>query len=477
MLFGSRTMRTSFRHARSDERGMMLVEILVSAVSLVGMGLATFAVIDKAGSTSGMNRARAVATSLAQNDQEQMRQMPYQQLLARSQSERQIQVDGRTYNVTSTLALIDDSVGTSDCSSTSKSAKYLKLTSAVTSPGSDLDVPVVLETLRAPTLGTAGFGSVAIRLSDGTGAGTVGIPVIAGPSVGSTNSVGCAFVDDVPEGTVAVSWAKAGYVNENGLTSISGTVAVRTDSTATVTGSYDLAGTADIAFTNRRIADPATIVAADRASWLTSSAVNQGITSVPVGKRRFTAPAVQTTMTNDALFPFSNDYGFYAGNCDGNNPEVYLDGSGVSKRVVAAGTVGVAVELPTIGITVRSGASMRSGYRVYASPNTTPIAPSPASTMEDCTESITRAGVGAGTNAGPVPAATDATGKTKLDLPHGIWNICIDNNNAGSPRRYIKRFNSTPVGTPAPLAPSLISGQLALDLDLNTVSLTTALCT
>lgn len=157
MGFGFRHLRRTSAHARQDERGMMLVEILVSAVSLVGMGLATFALLDQAGQASGMNRARSVATALAQNDQDSMRQLPYQQLLTRNQSPRQVTVDGRKYTVTSTLLLVDDNVGSSDCSSTSKSAKYLKLTSAVSSPGSDLAIPVVLETLRAPTLGSAGL--------------------------------------------------------------------------------------------------------------------------------------------------------------------------------------------------------------------------------------------------------------------------------------------------------------------------------
>lgn len=451
---------------------MMLVEILVSAVSLVGMGLATFALLDQAGQASGMNRARSVATSLAQSDQDRMRQMPYQQLLVRSQDPRELTVEGRTYVVVSQVELVDDTVGTSDCSATSKSAKYVKMTTSVSSPNSDLSVPVVLETMRAPTLGGGTLGSVAVRLANGEGDGVLGVPVVAGPVGGSTNELGCAFLDEIPEGTVAVSWSKAGYVNENGLESITGTVAIRTDSTAVVTGNYDVAGTATVSLTNRRIADPATIVAGDRASWKSVTAVNQGITSVPVGERRFTQSSPQDTFSIASLFPFSNDYGFYAGSCDGNNPELYLDGAGVAKRVPAGANAAVAVDLPGIDVTVRSGSTMRSGYRVYATPNTTAIAPNPASTMEDCTEGLRRSGG----SEGPLPPATAANGKTTVALPYGIWNVCIDNNNAGTPRRFIVRYNNTPLTTPSPLAPGLIAGQRAIDLDLNSVSLTSSLC-
>jgi hypothetical protein len=472
MVHGVRKLWNDLTAARSDERGMMLVEVVVSAVSLVGMGLATFALLDQAGETSGMNRARSVATSLAQNDQDQMRQMPYQRLLARSQDPRELTVDGRKYLVTSKVEMVDDSVGTSDCSATSKSAKYVKMTSSVSSPGSALEVPVVLETMRAPTIGGGTLGSVAVRLSNGEGDGVLGVPVIAGPVGGSTNNLGCAFLDDVPEGTVTVSWSKAGYVNENGLTNVVGTVAVRTDSTAVVTGNYDVAGSATVSLTNKRITDPGTITAGDRASWKSVTAVNQGITSVPVGERRFAQATTQDTHTLAALYPFSNDYGFYAGGCDGNNPEVYLDGSGVAKRVLAGANAAVAVDLPAIGVTVRSGSTMRSGYRVYATPNTTAISPNPASTMEECTEGLRRSG---GSD-GPLPPATASTGKTTVALPYGIWNVCIDNNNSGTPRRFIVRYNNTPLTTPSPLAPGLIAGQRAIDLDLNTVSLTSSLC-
>lgn len=471
MVSGARQLLDLLRSARSDDRGMMLVEVIVSTVTMIGMGLATAAVVDVAGSTSGINRARAVSALLAKSDQDQMRQLPYEQLLTRSADPRQVTVDERTYTVTSTLELVDDNIGTSDCSSTSRAAKYLKMTSTVAAQGSDLQ-PVVLETMRAPTLGNAELGSVAVRLTSGAGAGTVGVPVIAGPSSGATNTLGCAFVEDVPEGTVAVSWSKPGYVNENGLTDVTGSVAVRADLTATVTGNYDVAGQADVAFTDHRIADPSTIIAADRVSWRSVSAVNQGITSVPVGERRFALATPGTTMTADALFPFENDYGFYAGSCDGNNPEVYVDGSGVAQRITPGTTSGVAVDLTKISVTVRAGATPRSGYGVYAAPNTTAISPNPASTMEGCTEAITR---GAG-SAGSVPAPTSATGTTTLTLPYGIWNVCIDNANPGSPRKYIGRFNNTPSGTPSPLAPTLISGQRAVNLDWNAVSTSSGLC-
>lgn len=466
------------RDVARDDDGVMLVEILVSAVSLVGMGLATFAVIDQASQASGTNRARAVATQLAQADLDQMRQMPYQELLDRSQAMREMTIDGRKYQVTSKLEFVDDSVGTSDCSSTSKSAKYLKLSSSVTSTGSSLSVPVVMETMRAPTLGTAGMGSVAIRLTTGAGGGTVGIPVIAGPNAASTNTNGCAFVDDVPESTdVTVSWNKAGYVNENGLTAVTANVAVRTDTTAVVTGNYDLAGSAVVNFTNKRIANPASITSGDRASWKTSSAVNQGITSVPVGKRRFTNASVANTMNQGTLFPFANDYGFYAGNCDGNNPELYKEATGVAGRINPGTATTVAVDLPAIAVTVRQGTTKRSGYRVYATPNTDPVSPEPNTTMEGCTERITRAGVTAGTNAGPVPAATDSNGLTSIPLPYGVWNICIDNNTSGSSaRRYAVIFKNTPIGTDTPLNPTLVSGARAIDLNISTATATSSLC-
>lgn len=443
----------------ADDRGLMLVEVLVSAVSLVGLGMATFSVLDSAQEATAKNRARSVAVVLAQSDQDQMRQLPYQELLSRSQAVRDVVVDGRHYEVVSSLALVDDTVGTSDCSSTSKSAKYLRMVSEVTSVGSGLKVPVRLETLRAPSMSQNGKGSAAVRLARADGSGVAGVPVVAAGTAGATNDLGCAFFDDLPAGQVPVTWSQVGYVDENGLTTLSSQVAVSADSTSIVTGNYDLAGQATVYFTDHRMSDPGTIGPADRASWSSVTLVNEGITSVPVGKRQFTRPTPGTDVQAPDLFPFTSDYGYFAGSCDGNNPETYVDGSGVAGRVNPGQSVSAIVELPAIAITVRTGWTGQSGYYVYGYPNTSPIGANPASTMADCSERIARTGV----TAAPAPV-TASNGKTTIDLPYGIWKLCIEKPGTGRSYTY-NTFSNTPDGTPSPLAPTKISGQRAIDLN------------
>ena len=66
--------------AVSDERGIMLVEVLVSAVVLIMLALSSMAVIDRAGEVSAANRARSVSTALAQKDQDFVRQMPWSKI-------------------------------------------------------------------------------------------------------------------------------------------------------------------------------------------------------------------------------------------------------------------------------------------------------------------------------------------------------------------------------------------------------------
>lgn len=438
---------------------MMLVEVLVSAVSLVGLGMATFSVLDTAQQATGMNRARSVATSLAQNDQDQMRQLPYQQVLARAQTPRDLVVEGRHYTVVSTLSLVDDTVGTSDCSSTSKSAKYLRMVSEVSSPGSGLKVPVKLETLRAPNLSQNGMGSAAVRLARADGSGVAGVPVVAGGNAGATNDLGCAFFDNLPAGSVPVTWSRVGYVDENGLTTISSSLAVSADSTSVATGNYDVAGDATIYFTDHRMTDPGTIAPADRAIWSSATIVNEGITSVPVGKRQFTLATPGDRLQAPNLFPFTSDYGFFAGICDGNNPETYVDNTGFAARVNPGQSISSIVELPAIGVTVRTGSTGQSGYNVYAYPNTSPIGANPASTMGDCTEKISRTG----TSSAPAPQ-TVTGGKTAVDLPYGIWRICAEKPGTGKSYSYAA-FHNTPDGTPSPLAPTKLSGQRAIDLN------------
>ena len=76
----SRTLRS--------ESGFALIEVIVAAAVLAIVALAVLSGIDAASSTSAREKARAVAASLAEQDQERLRAMTYEQI--RQEAERAI---------------------------------------------------------------------------------------------------------------------------------------------------------------------------------------------------------------------------------------------------------------------------------------------------------------------------------------------------------------------------------------------------
>ena len=83
MTWGSRTLRLLVRAcARStrEQRGFALVEVMVAAGLLAIVAVGVFAGIDGPAATSAGNRAKSVAASLAEQDQERMRAMKFTDL-------------------------------------------------------------------------------------------------------------------------------------------------------------------------------------------------------------------------------------------------------------------------------------------------------------------------------------------------------------------------------------------------------------
>src|SRR3954469_10732743 len=89
------------RTPRSED-GFALIEVIVSAAVLALVALAVLSGIDASAGSSAREKARAVAASLAEQDQETMRAMNVDQLIAvNGTAPRSVPVDGITYTVTS----------------------------------------------------------------------------------------------------------------------------------------------------------------------------------------------------------------------------------------------------------------------------------------------------------------------------------------------------------------------------------------
>src|SRR4051794_35287774 len=124
------------RTPRSED-GFALIEVIVSAAVLALVALAVLSGIDASAGSSAREKARAVASSLAEQDQERMRSMNVDQLLAIPAINKGVQtipIDGVAYTVTSNAEWItDDQGGTPACGNSSNRSEYMHITTTVTS--------------------------------------------------------------------------------------------------------------------------------------------------------------------------------------------------------------------------------------------------------------------------------------------------------------------------------------------------------
>jgi len=175
-----------------DESGMGLIEVMVSAVLTVVIALAIFSSLDNASATSGLNRSRAIAAGLAQQDLERMRSLKVAQLSGLSATAPAV-VDGVTYQVSSSSEWVSDASGApaEGCSAADGRADYLKITSSVTWPVMQGRNPVSVSSLVAPPNGSFGptQGSLLVRINDRNGAGSPSLAVnVSGPSTSADPS-------------------------------------------------------------------------------------------------------------------------------------------------------------------------------------------------------------------------------------------------------------------------------------------------
>src|SRR3954466_10655910 len=111
-------MKLSMAKSRSSsESGFAMIEVIVSAMVLAIVALAVLSGIDGAQGSSAREKARAVAGSLAEADQERLRSLSVDGLIAVSgEPALTTTVDGATYTTKSEAAWVnDDTGGTPSC--------------------------------------------------------------------------------------------------------------------------------------------------------------------------------------------------------------------------------------------------------------------------------------------------------------------------------------------------------------------------
>jgi len=383
---------TRARHSVASQEGFALMEVIVSAAVLVIVVLGVLAGLDAATSTAGANKARTVAATLAEKDQERLRGMRVPDIDKMNLQPYDVKVGPVTYHVESKAVWVVDASGQElGCTLNKDQASYMRITSTVTSPITGNKVkPVVISSIVAPQVGASSSGSLAVQVKGASGQPIPGVSVAAvGPkSVDpeTTNDLGCAVFGELTAGTYGVTLSKPGFVDKEGQTSPSNDASVTVGTTSTIEFAYDAAAgvTLNVKDKPADTAEPAkSIVAANgelggglRTFGPNPASIVSGVTDTFPSTGATAASGTTFTLTN--LFPFVNGYTFYSGGCTGNDPSkaipTYFTTYPAGKVTLAAGTIGAAIDIaePSVAITVKRSGTAVSGVPVWAYPVSTP---------------------------------------------------------------------------------------------------------
>jgi Tfp pilus assembly protein PilV len=407
--------------AAAGQEGFSLIEVVISAMVLLLVTLGTLSMIDTAAQSTTQNRARTAAADLAEQDQELLRATAATTLGGDVATGRQgysnphtTSVGGISYSVASTAEWISDATGaTPSCTDPDGVATYLKLTSTVTPVGSSHIAPVTMSSFLTPTAGSFGrhTGTLTIQLLNRSGGPQPNVPVnINGPQSASlpTNAAGCAIFNYIPSGVYTASWSKSGYVDPDGKASPTASATVADAATTRVSKRYDVAG--GITFNIK--------TKGGAASTANEVTVANGQMA---GSRTFplAGPLVvplSTIATGNALFPFTDGYSAYTGDCVANSPSGYTGESLSTLASLGAGAAAtLTVSQPSIKLTVKKSVTV-SGVTTTSVVPLADVVAVPSSTDQalGCTTTYR--------------FVADATGVVNAGLPYGQYAFCVDDN-------------------------------------------------
>ena len=339
-----------------DERGSILIEVLVSAIMLVITAVGVFSAFEAGTRASAEERHRAQADGLAQADLARLRTMRIS-ALANLHQTKVVTIEKTPYTVESAAEFQTDKAGTASCKEGEASADYVEIRSTVTWPSIGSRAPVVAQSLVAPPNGSisANRGSLAIQIVDAESAGIEGVGLTgtgAGTFFGYTGANGCAIFGNLPKGEYSLTLSGPTLVDKDGQAPKPLKTSVVEESTNTLALQYAKPGEVTAKF-ETMVGGELTPSSADAIV-----AYNSGMKVA----RIFGTPGTpQAEVTATPLFPFSSTYAVYAGTCIGNEPlpagELTGPGPVAEALVSPAGNTDVTIELPALHLTAWSGAS------------------------------------------------------------------------------------------------------------------------
>lgn len=401
------------------------MEVVVSAAVLLLVVLGIMAGLDAVAGTAGANKARTVAATLAERDQEELRSLmtvDLNRIRSVIPGPRTVEVDGVPYTIESDAALVTD-VGGEDisCALDDGEGAYIRITSKVTSPMTGAKVkPVVISSIVAPEPGS---GTLVAMVENAKGDPVRNMPVQAvGPEskTKTTNDAGCAVFGAVTAGSYEVKVNQVGWVDPEGEQEVIKTATVSAGTLTTVDFVYDVAAALTV---NVRSAygGPPAVAQTDN-----SYGVLAAHTGILTGYRQFpSAATLASSHTLNGLFPFEEPYKIYSGRCTDQDPTAFVENyfdvyTAAAPQLDPGEVAAITVLEPPVIINATFNRAFLSS-RVYAYPRN-----------GTCSDPV-RYDMGA--------VLTDFRAE-RPGLPFGTYDVCVqyhrDNNGSGGTPRYYR---------------------------------------
>ena len=362
----------------------MLIEVMVSAMLVALIVVATLNGFDVTNRLTADERSHAQASVLAAQSQEQLRSDPGSTLnaLVSTPHEYTQTVGGTTYKVTQSAEFVNGSGGTGGCtgsSSSSETSKNIEITSSV-----DWHT---LEAVHRPAVTQ----SSVVTPPDGSGLevdvtnlgspeeGVPGVSVLAGGVETTTGTKGCVIYTGIPATTASVEASKPAYVLPSGghkyiakEVSIAPNVITHTHvylgqggriTAEFKNGITSVAGDTFVAYNSKMGVTPEFEVGSFKPETTNSEGKYEPLTGTTTeGYGKTATTAVSSSYPSGGLFPFTSAWTVYAGDCTENNPAIYSGGTVTpgSAIVPAGGDEKVSVPTSHVTLNIYQGTSSSS---------------------------------------------------------------------------------------------------------------------
>lgn len=314
-------------HPRNQD-GFALIEVIVSAAVLALIALAVLSGIDGATASTARERARSVAASLAEKDQERLRGYRFDELKNINLAPTTVVVQGVTYTVTSEAAwVVDQGTVASTCANAGdRQNEYMRITSTVTSQMVGARIPPVkVESLVAAPVS----GSLVVKVEPGDPTKPARVARVANLLVRitsatdgrvfeeRTNAQGCAIFRGIESADYTVRLNTEGFVDRKRRQVSETTTTVGAGIVNVLSMVYDKS--IDVQATAITLKPGATFSTGNTlATKVPAISFENSDDTGELGK--VTASPASSSLTAKDLFPFKAGYSFYTGTCRTENP-------------------------------------------------------------------------------------------------------------------------------------------------------------